>query len=68
MIYTKGQKVTVPVDVIILKPFAHEDRIYYIARPIKSYADSIWVVTTDGQRLQVTEEILKKAYAALGRI
>ncbi len=66
MIYVKGQTITVPVEVEILKPFAHNDRIYYIAKPVKSHADSIWVVTTDGQRLEVTEEILKKAYQALG--
>lgn len=67
-ICTVGQVVTLPVDVRIIKTFAHEDRIYYIAKPTKSFINSIWIVTTDGIPLDPTPEILKKAYRILGRV
>jgi len=68
MILKTGEVVTIPVEVEILKPFAHEDRVYYIAKPLKSNTNTIWVVTADGLRLELSEEILKKAYQALGRL
>lgn len=63
-----GETITLPVQVEILKAFAHEDRVYYIARPIKSLASTIWVVSVDGEPLEVSQEILEKAYRILGRI
>ena len=61
-----GQVVTIPVEVKILKPFAHEDRIYYIAQPIKSVYKTFWIVTTDGVPLEVSKEVLDKAYRIIG--
>ena len=63
-----GQTVTLSVQVEILKAFAHEDRVYYIARPLKSLANTIWIVSTDGEPLEVSREILAKAYRTLGRM
>lgn len=63
-----GETITIPIQVEILKAFAHEDRVYYIARPVKSLASTIWIVSVDGEPLAVSPEILDKAYRVLGRI
>lgn len=63
-----GETITLPIEVEILKAFAHEDRVYYIARPIKSLASTIWIVSVDGEPLAVSQDILEKAYRILGRI
>ena len=64
----EGEVLTIPVEVHILKSFAHEDRVYYIAKPLKSLIRTFWVVSNDGEPLEVDEVILKKAYKAMGRI
>lgn len=68
MIVKTGQVITIPISIKILKPFAYEDRVYYIAKPVKSIADTIWVVTTDGSPLELNEDILEKAYIALSEV
>lgn len=68
MIVKTGQVITIPVAVKILKPFAYEDRIYYIAKPVRSITETIWVVTTDGDPLELNEDILEKAYLALSEV
>ena len=65
-ICSEGQIITIPVDVKILKPFAHEDRVYYIARPIKSLNGALWIVTTDGIPLEASPEVINKAYRIIG--
>lgn len=63
-----GETVTIPVQVQVLKAFAYEDRVYYIAKPLKSLANSLWVLSTDGEPLEVSEELLARAYQVIGRI
>ena len=66
-ICSEGQIVTIPVSVKILRPFAHEDRVYYIAQPVKSFMKTFWIVTTDGIPLDnVSPEVLDKAYRIIG--
>lgn len=64
-----GQILPIKVDVKILRMFAHEDRIYYIAQPIKSLLKTFWIVTNDGIPLDINNispEVLAKAYRVIG--
>lgn len=61
MILTKGQSITIPVTVTVLAPFAHEDQVYYICKALNSYADTYWIVSSDGSPVVVTPELLSKA-------
>lgn len=67
-ICVEGETVTIPVQVIVLKAFAHEDRVYYIAKPVRSLSSSVWILSTDGEPLEPDAELLARAYQVLGRI
>ncbi len=63
-----GETVTVPVELRILAPFAYKDRIYYITKPVASYADTIWLLTSDGLELNASPELIKRAGRALAQL
>lgn len=63
-----GETISIPVQVAILKAFAYRDRVYYIAKPLKSYTSAVWILSTDGEPLEVSEELIAKAYQVIGRI
>lgn len=65
MIHKIGETVTIPVEAEIIATFGHEDRVFYVARSLKSPAKTTWVVATDGQEVVLTPEILEKATWAL---
>lgn len=68
MIFVKGQIISVPVEAKVLAPFVHDDRIFYICKPSKSYSDTmIWIVTSDGKPLDLSDELLEKASKILMR-
>lgn len=67
-ICTVGETITIPVQMSILKAFAHDDRVYYIARPLKSISsNSVWILSIDGEPLEVDADLLQKAYQILGQ-
>ena len=68
MICKAGEIISIPINVKIIAPFAHQDRIYYVAKPVSSRADTIWIISTDGELLDVTEEIMERASQALLRV
>ena len=67
-ICTAGETLTLPVQVQILKAFAFQERVYYIARPLKSLANTLWVLSIDGEPLEVSGDLLSRAYEVIGRI
>ena len=69
MIFKTGQVIPVELEVKILAPFAHEDRIYYLVKPLKSYTDSVWIISSDGMPLgNLTSELLFKANRAIEKL
>lgn len=66
-ICTVGQIVPVSIDVEILKMFAYEDRVFYIAKPLRGKSESIWLLSIDGSVVDFNEDLFKKAYAVLDR-
>lgn len=68
MICNVGETLSIPVEVEILKAFAYQDRVYYIAKPLKSLASAVWILSTDGEPLDVSEELVFKAYSVIGNL
>ena len=68
MILIKGQTLTIPVNVTVLAPFAHEDQVYYLCKALNSYADTFWIVSSDGSPVVVTAELLDKASRVSSRV
>ena len=68
MILKVGDVISMEVDVKVISTFAHEDRIFYIVKPLKSYTDSIWLITADGESIgNLNPELISKASKALER-
>jgi len=68
MILKTGQIIPVEISVKVLAPFAYNDRIYYLVKPLQSYSDTVWIISADGEALAISNELLLKASCALDRV
>jgi hypothetical protein len=66
--FKTGEIIEVPTKIKILKPFALDGEVYYIGKPLNSGSQSIWILASNLGTLNVTEELLEKAYIALDGI